>query len=144
MDEPAVHQTPRSQDEEQLKLLAIFYFIVGGLTLMFACFPIFHVALGIAIIIHPEGFGGHANTNPAFDEIVGYMFVVMGSMFILTGWALGMAMIYSGRMIRRHRRRTFSLVVAGLACIFFPFGTALGVFTFVVLLRPGVAALYGE
>jgi len=29
----------------------------------------------------------------------------------------------------------FSLVVAGLNCLQFPFGTVLGVFTFVVLLR---------
>ena len=36
----------------------------------------------------------------------------------------------------------FSLVVAALDCMGFPFATVLGVFTFIVLLRDSVAELY--
>ena len=36
----------------------------------------------------------------------------------------------------------FSLVVAGLNCMGFPFATVLGVFTFLVLLRESVVELY--
>jgi hypothetical protein len=40
--------------------------------------------------------------------------------------------------------RLFSLIVAGFMCMFFPFGTALGVFTFIVLTRESVRRLYFE
>jgi hypothetical protein len=36
----------------------------------------------------------------------------------------------------------FSLVIAGLNCIQIPFGTALGVFTIIVLLRDSVREAY--
>ena len=36
------------------------------------------------------------------------------------------------------------MVVACLSCLQLPFGTALGVFTLIVLLRPGAKLLFGE
>ena len=39
------------QDEEHLKLLSIFHYVVGGLTALFACIPIFHLILGIVFIV---------------------------------------------------------------------------------------------
>ena len=38
---------------------------------------------------------------------------------------------------------TFCFVMAALACAFFPFGTILGIFTIVVLVRPGVKEMFG-
>jgi hypothetical protein len=38
----------------------------------------------------------------------------------------------------------FSLIVAGFNCINFPFGTLLGIFTLILLLRPVMPALYHE
>jgi hypothetical protein len=37
-----------------------------------------------------------------------------------------------------------SLVVAGITCFWVPYGTVLGVATFLVLLRPSVAGLFGD
>jgi hypothetical protein len=37
----------------------------------------------------------------------------------------------------------YCLVVAGIECIFMPFGTVLGVFTIIVLMRPSVRNLFG-
>jgi hypothetical protein len=42
----------------------------------------------------------------------------------------------------KRRGRIFSLIVAGLNCLCFPFGTVLGVFTFVILLRDSVVEVY--
>jgi hypothetical protein len=66
----------------------------------------------------------------------------MGGCAVFVGWTLGILTIVSGRLISLRRRRTFSLVVAGINCASFPFGTVLGVFTFIVLARPSVRALY--
>jgi hypothetical protein len=35
------------------------------------------------------------------------------------------------------------LAIAGIECIFIPFGTVLGVFTIIVLMRPTVKELFG-
>lgn len=50
---------------------------------------------------------------------------------------------FAGRSLSRRRHYVFCLVAAGLACLSFPLGTALGVFTFMVLQRPSVKALFG-
>jgi hypothetical protein len=31
-----------SEDEQYLRLLSIFHYVVGGIAALFACFPIFH------------------------------------------------------------------------------------------------------
>jgi hypothetical protein len=46
------------------------------------------------------------------------------------------------KRLSQRRSRTLCLVVAGLSCFGVPFGTALGVFTFLVLLRPSVARMF--
>ncbi len=76
--------------------------------------------------------------------LLGFVFATLGSPAVLTGWTMGAATIYSGRCIMKRRRRMLSLVMAGIMCVFFPFGTALGVFTLVLLMRPSVTELYGE
>jgi hypothetical protein len=58
------------------------------------------------------------------------------------GWAVGILTIVSGRAIAQRKWRVFSLVMAGVNCASFPLGTLLGVFSFIVLLRPSVRALY--
>ena len=49
---------------------------------------------------------------------------------------------FAGRCLRRRRRYTFCLVVAAISCAFVPFGTVLGIFTLVVLTRPGVKPMF--
>jgi hypothetical protein len=51
-------------------------------------------------------------------------------------------MIQAGRYLSRHVNRTFCLVVAGIECVFTPFGTVLGVFTIIVLMRDSVRELF--
>jgi hypothetical protein len=58
-------------------------------------------------------------------------------------WGLALATAVSGYFIQTRQRRIFSIVVAAINCVLFPFGTVLGVFTMVVLVRPSVVALYG-
>jgi hypothetical protein len=64
----------------------------------------------------------------------------MGVIFLI---GLGLNVL-SGLFLLRKTNRLFSLIVAGLDCLQIPFGTALGVFTIVVLSRETVRQLYGE
>jgi hypothetical protein len=144
---PSIPTSPEQQhiqDAEHLRLLTIFHYVVGGLTALFFSFGLIHFFIGLTLILNPgvftDGAAGRAgNPPPAF---FGYLFAGIGAFVVLFGWTVGGLTAYSGRCIKQRRKRLFSLVMAGFNCLIFPFGTALGVFTFIVLQRPSVAALY--
>jgi|CXWL01.1.fsa_nt_gi hypothetical protein len=125
-----------ARDGQHLQLLAIFHFIVAGLMALFACFFLIYFGMGV---FFATGHGA-PNGPPAF---VGWMFMLLGGVGVLAGWTLAACVVAAGRNLTRARRHTFCLVVAGLLCMVMPFGTVLGVFTILVLLRPSVQARFG-
>ncbi len=126
-----------NQDQEHLKLLSIFHYIVGGLAALFSFFPVIHLILGILFLVAPHRMGG--NPPPPF---LGWIFVLLGGGIMLMGWAFAVCVILAGRFIAKRKHYIFCLVIAALNCLFMPFGTVLGVFTIVVLIRPSVKALF--
>jgi len=126
-----------NKDLEHLKLLSIGFYIYAGLTALFACFPIIHLVVGIAMITGRMNEG----QNPPPPEF-GWFFVGLASVFILSGWALAIASLLAGRFIKQQKKYMFVFVVACIICAFAPLGTILGVFTIVVLLRESVKALF--
>lgn len=131
---------PQARDAEHLNLLAMFHYIAGGLTLLFACIPIIHVVIGLLMLSGKlNGPSGQQGPPPA----IGWIFVILGLTVICLGWTLGLLIIYSGVCIKARRKWMFSLIIAGLMCLNMPLGTILGVFTLVVLLRDSVKRLYG-
>lgn len=121
------------QDEQYLKLLSIFHYVVGGLAGFFACFPLIHFCFGVAMLV------GAIEGAPAF---VGLLVVFLATLVILGGWALGVCLIIAGRKLAKRKNYMFCLVMAAISCVFMPFGTALGVFTIIVLMRPSVKELF--
>lgn len=131
------YQYQQTRDLGHLRLLAILHYIYGGICIVFSSIFIIHVVLGAMMVRGALGGGANA-PPPAF----GWIFVAMGSAAILLGWTLGVLVIYSGRCLGRQRYWTFSFVIACIICLSIPLGTALGVFTMVVLLRETVKPLY--
>ena len=130
------------QDQEHLRLLSIFHYVVAGIIALFACFPIIHLVIGILFLVAPEAMSGHSASGPP-PLLFGLMFTLVPAMMILAGWALTAVVFLAGRNLARRRHYTFCLVVAAISCVFMPFGTVLGVFTIIVLNRPSVKALFG-
>ena len=60
----------------------------------------------------------------------------MIGVIILLGWTFGGLTIYAGRCVQKRTDRMFILVIAGLNCALIPWGTLLGVATFMVLQMP--------
>lgn len=135
--------TGSNQDIDHLRLLSIFHYVVGGLTALFSCLPIFHLVLGLVFLLNPRLFhdGGGA-PPPALTSLMGLMFVGVAGLAILFGWTLAVVIIYAGRCLAQHRRHLFCTVVAAISCLLFPLGTALGVFTLIVLMRPSVKVMF--
>ncbi len=128
-----------TQNEEHLRLLSIFHYIVGGLTALFACFPIIHFIVGIAVIVMANSPNPSGDAPPAF---IGWLFAIMAGTMILLGWSLAACVIATGNFLANRKHYMFCLVMAGIECIFMPFGTVLGVFTIVVLVKESVKKLF--
>jgi hypothetical protein len=128
------------RDEEHLQLLSIFHYVVAGLAGLFACFPIIHLVLGLVFIFASHHVTGNGEPPPA---IIGWIFVILAVTFITLGWILAALILTTGRFLARRKHYQFCLVMAGIECLFMPFGTVLGVFTILVLVRESVKPLFG-
>jgi hypothetical protein len=126
---------PIAEDQQHLDLLGVFHFVVGGIIGLCGCLPIIHLVIGIAMLT-----GAIDKNAPAF---VGIMFVIIALICITMSWTLAACMIVAGLKLRQHAGYTFCLVIAAVECLFMPFGTVLGVFTIIVLVRPYVKELFG-
>ena len=130
-----------TQDEEHLRLLSIFHYVVAGLAGLFALFPIFHLIFGLLFIFAPGEFAGKGEPPPPF---IGWFFVIFAALFISVGWVFAAFVLTAGRCLARRRRYLFCLVMAGIECVFMPFGTVLGAFTIIVLVRESVKKLFAS
>jgi len=131
-----------STDNEHLRLLSIFHYVVGGIGCLMSCMTVFHIGIGLVMIFAPEKMtGAEGEAIPAF---AGWMFFIMGSIFFLAGQATSIAIIISGRFIARRKNYLYSFIVGCVECIFLPFGTVLGIFTIIVLSRESVKAIYAH
>lgn len=125
-----------TEDEKNLDLLSLFHYVVGGFTALFACFPLIHVAVGLAMV-----FGKLEPARPP-PVMIGWLFVALGGFFILCGWALAVAILVAGAKLKKRRSRSYCLVVGGLECMMMPFGTILGIFSIIILMKDSVKELF--
>ena len=130
----------RILDEEHLRLLAIFHFVYGGLTLLMALFFLFYT--GVLTMVMSGVAAGAAGPDA---EVVGTVFNILAGVFgTLAFLALvyGICLIVSGILMQKRKARLFSFIIAIPDLIAIPWGTLLSVFTLVVLSRESVKALY--
>lgn len=161
------------RDREHIRLLAIFHIIVGGLSLMFLPLLAMHYWVFKSIVIEgafpgefpaeflPGGVQPSPAEPPSSDSfstppappqraavpfpaeivpLLQWLYLIVGGLIT----AVSAANITSAFLMLKHKGRIFSIVMGGLNCLQVPFGTVLGVFTIIVLVRESVAALYHE
>jgi hypothetical protein len=88
-----------SQDEEHLRLLSIFHYIVGGITAVMACFPILHLVIGLMLLFAPESMTDSRGGPP--PKWFGAIFAGFAAAFILAGWILAVSMFLAGRFLSK-------------------------------------------
>jgi hypothetical protein len=120
-----------ARDASHLNTLAVLHYVWGGLILLFSPLGLLYVGIGIALLF--------SKNEAAF---VGILMSLLGLVMTAMIVAMGVLNILSGRGMRQRRRQVLSIVMAALNCMSFPLGTALGVFTLIVVLRPSVKAMY--
>ena len=131
-----------NQDESHLGLLSLLHYVLAGLCALFSSFFLIHIAWGISIWRGGSFLSSPTHGGPPVP--FGIMMTFMGGAAVLSGWIFAVCLVVAGRSLAARKRYTFCLVVAGVACVLCnPLGMLLGVFTFVVLLRPSVKELFG-
>ncbi|MBA2482197.1 MAG: hypothetical protein H0V44_16165 [Planctomycetes bacterium] len=78
------------------------------------------------------------------QTLVGTIIIVMSSVFILLSLVFTVTLWMAGTRLKDRTSYTFCQVVAAISCVNVPLGTVLGVFTLIVLQRPGVRALFPD
>lgn len=134
----------RKEDRDQLNLLTIFHYVLGGLTLLVSLLPLLHLAAGIVMIASPETFDSSDSQNQDALQVVGIVFIGLAIIAMFAGFVAGTCMILAGRFLNRQTHYIYCMIIAALECLSFPFGTALGVFTLVVLSRESVKWAFGR
>ncbi len=151
---PFVPLTPEIQsavddavNRDRLRLLEIAYYISGAVTIVFVSFLLIHFTMLLILGLDPEIFTPPAaSRHPVAPPPPGFflIFAVVVGFIILLGWTFGGLQIYAGRCLKKRCHRLFILIVAGVECIFIPWGTPLGVCSFLVLDRPKIRLLFGQ
>ena len=132
-------------DDEHLKLLSLGYMISAGVAAFFSLFGLLYLVMGVVMRISfshmPDTSSKAAEGPPAF---IGWILGGIGLAIFLSMVALAALKFRAGLCIKNRKSRTFCMVIAALGCLEIPYGTLLGVFSFLVLGRDSVARLFAS
>ncbi|MFB6355444.1 MAG: hypothetical protein ABEJ65_02890 [bacterium] len=126
--------------KDYLYYLSRFHYVVSGLCVLFSLFPSIHLIMGLMIMF--GGFESGEGGPPPF--IFGLFFAGFALIFMTVGFSLAIALYKAGGYLNEYRHHKFCLVVAGVSCVFMPFGTVLGVLTLITLLKDETKQLFEE
>ncbi len=127
-----------NKDLQHLKLLSVFYYIIGALIAFLSCFALIYLIVGIVFVAAPPPSAGGEPPPPA----LGWIFIVLSCGVMLLGWTWAVALMFAGWYLGRCRHYLYCLVLGCSTLLFQPLGTILGVFTIILLIRPNVKRLF--
>lgn len=132
------------EHRQYLDLLSIFHYIVGGAAALFGLFPFIHLIMGVGMMVAsvPNGFSG-SGMESLFGIGMGCFVFFMALTLIACIWGYAAAMFAAGRYLKEERKHLFCMATAGVSCMFVPFGTVLGIFTLILLLKDDVKEAFG-
>jgi len=131
-----------TNDDKDIKVLSILHLVFSG----FMLFSFLVTTLQRRMInsfpaseaFSPINGGSGSSQTPGVFSMFSNIIWFMGLFFI----CMFVANMASAYFMRSRLYRTFSVVIAGLNCLFVPVGTALGIYTLMVMHRDPVISLY--
>jgi len=115
--------------KQHLPTLSILHYVYGALVCLTGFAALF--LLGLGVFLSSDLVAQSADDAP--PTWLGGFFQAFGMALFVVIEVWGVFIILSGYWIAKLRNRTASIIAAALCLLSFPFGTALGVFTLVVL-----------
>lgn len=133
--DPTTAEDPR--DVSQLRTLSILYYVFATFNLLPLLISALYAFLGVAML--NGTLPADATTQ---DTGSGWVLLCLAAAMIFIGIVGGILTLMAARRLSQRRALTLCIVVAAVSCMQIPFGTALGVFTLIVLNRPSVKAMF--
>jgi hypothetical protein len=131
------------KDLEHLKLLGIFHYIWGALSLIGAiCIGAYFVVIGIVLMNNPQSISSSDDSGTA--GMVGGIMIGAGVVLFLIVVVYGILTLMAGGKYRKHQGGywfCFILAIVTLVIGGIP-GIALGIFSLIVLSRDSVKAVF--
>ncbi len=132
-------------DAEHLRLLQISYYILAGMTILRLVWLLFMMAIfgfaGTMATFAPHRAYEGSASQPPTQIIFVVLAAIFGFIFLLTVVFIILE-FYAARCLKNRRNLVAIQIVAALYCLSLPWGTAVGVCTFMVLNRPSVRVLF--
>ena len=133
-------ESSTDQDREHLRLLTIFYYIWAGFQALGGLVGLAFMGIGAFIASSPQIAQANNPPPPWFGAI----FAGLGALVFVSVEGMAALSFFTGQFLSRRQRHTFCVVISVLNCLSLPLGTALGVFSILVLQRPSVKALFAD
>jgi len=118
-------------DNEHLRLLRIGYFISAAQTAIFIPIGLLYAGMGLLFSQLPTG----SAPPPSF---VSWIMGLFGAAFAGFAAVAATLKLLTAIRLKERRSRVMCLIAAGLSCMEMPYGTVLGIWTFMVLGRASV------
>lgn len=131
----------RRQDDDHLRILAICYYVMAGLSGFTALYFLMYAFMGSIFAFIPASQSGSGGPMPAFMSSI---FAVIGGFGVVVSAVKAFFDVRAGLCLARKQGYTLPFVMAVITCLSVPIGTLLGVFTIVVLTRPSVKYAFGQ
>ena len=130
-------------DAEHLRMLSIGYIFSGVLTALFSLMGLMYAGIGFVMNHFFAGIAkDSAKPVDVPPEVLGTIIGVAGGIFFLVLASLALAKFWAASSLRKRKSRMGVQVIAAITCFGIPYGTVLGICTFMVLGRYSVARLF--
>ncbi|HVX85894.1 MAG TPA: hypothetical protein VH253_14020 [Phycisphaerae bacterium] len=138
---PPAPQYSYEKDTGDLKTLSIFWYIIAALQALGGCIV---VGWLLFVVLMGAGMASSGNSDDATaGAVFSGFFGCFGLFALALWWGLAFLNFVVARSLPQRKRRVLCFIMAIWICLWFPFGTILGIFTLIILNRPTVKAAAG-
>jgi len=131
----------RAKDESDLNLLSTLHYVYTALATCGGLGLAGYFIVLAAIVGNAPAHGSHAARD---QEVAAGVMIVFGVVMAIIMIPIIVLHFLAAAGLKKRTRYVLVLVMSGWSCLHFPLGTALGVWSIIVLQRPGVKALFGK
>ncbi|MGH7173234.1 MAG: hypothetical protein ACRELG_23380, partial [Gemmataceae bacterium] len=104
-----------NKDLQHLKILSIFYYVVGGLLALFSCFALIYLCIGVVFVVASPP---PASQVPGPPPEIGWIFIILSIAVLLVGWVWAAALMVAGWFLSRRRHYLYCMVMGCSALLF--------------------------
>jgi hypothetical protein len=124
-----------------LRLLSIGYYIQAAVAGFSTLLLLGYSAIATVILANVGKIAGESSQQPIPPAFLSILSVIFFFLIAFVA-AFAVCLFLAGYWLRRLRNKLFIQIMAGFSCLSLPYGTVLGVFTFMVLVRPSAKQLF--